>query len=361
MGKGQDMHEINQEKERSINVIGHDVTAANSAVAASVLNSEDATSLFVEQPQSLDGKAALGDGHNHTASFETMPFWKDFVAGNIGGMCGILAGHPFDTLKVRIQTQPQKYNGDIFNTLYRIVKNEGVHGLYKGLASPLFGVGILNSIIFGVYGNTMRALDEYRGRNRGVITSDFLYYGDVFIAGSFAGLVNCPICSPLELVKTRLQIQDQSKLEMTKRYYTGPLDCFIKTWKSNGIRGIYKGFNSTLVRDVPSYGAYFVMYEYLKERYGEDPLALFLSGGFAGIGCWYLSYWADAIKSRIQALPDPPQVGHDKYKGFIDCCIKSYKAEGYMVFFRGLNSSIVRAFPLNAVTFLAYETAMKIL
>ena len=99
MGKGQDMHEINQEKERSINVIGHDVTAANSAVAASVLNSEDATSLFVEQPQSLDGKAALGDGHNHTASFETMPFWKDFVAGNIGGMCGILAGHPFDTLK----------------------------------------------------------------------------------------------------------------------------------------------------------------------------------------------------------------------------------------------------------------------
>jgi len=37
--------------------------------------------------------------HLHNPSFETMPFWKDFVAGNVGGMCGILAGHPFDTLK----------------------------------------------------------------------------------------------------------------------------------------------------------------------------------------------------------------------------------------------------------------------
>jgi len=239
------------------------------------------------------------------------------------------------------------------------MKNEGIQGLYKGLVSPLLGVGILNSIIFGVYGNTMRALDDFRGRNNGIITSDFVYYSDVFIAGSLAGLANCPICSPLELVKTRLQIQDQAKGE--KRRYSGPTDCFVKTWKASGFRGIFKGMNSTIVRDVPSYGAYFALYEYLKETYGEQPLALFLSGGFAGIGCWYLSYWSDAIKSRIQALPDPPAPGHDKYKGFIDCCVKSYKAEGYHVFFRGLNSAIVRAFPLNAVTFLAYETTMKIL
>ncbi|KAL9651280.1 hypothetical protein ABK040_001233 [Willaertia magna] len=298
---------------------------------------------------------------DHHGSFEQMPFWKDFVAGNFGGICGIIAGHPFDTIKVRIQTQPDKYGGRIYNSLYKIVKNEGARGLYKGLASPLLGVGILNSIIFGVYGNTMRMLDDYRGRNNGVVTSDWLYYTDVFLAGSLAGLANCPICSPLELVKTRLQCQDQGRNELTKRLYNGPMDCFIKTWKSHGIRGISKGMTGTIIRDVPSYGAYFAFYEYLKETYGESPLALFVSGGVAGVGCWLLSYWSDVIKSRIQSLPDPPHRGHDKYKGFIDCCVKSYKKEGYYVFFRGLNSSIVRAFPLNAVTFLAYEMMMKVL
>jgi solute carrier family 25 carnitine/acylcarnitine transporter 20/29 len=295
--------------------------------------------------------------------------WKDFVAGNFGGIAGIIAGHPFDTVKTRIQTNPKKYSTNVFKCLVDIVRNESIFGLYKGMASPVIGVGILNALIFGVYGNTLRFLDQWRGitedsddedeegsSGRKRTTAEF--YTDIFIAGALGGLVNCAICSPLELVKTRLQIQDSNSAQVL---YKGPIDCIVKTYRHAGFRGIFRGMNATILRDMPSYGIYFVGYEFFKSRWGESPFALLMAGGSAGVFCWILSYPFDVVKSRIQALPDPPIAGHDLYKGVIDCTVKSCKQEGYGVLFRGLNSAIVRAFPVNAVTFFTYEMILKIL
>lgn len=46
---------------------------------------------------------------------------KDFVAGIVAGMGGLLVGHPFDTVKVRLQTQKPRPDGTLpfkgpFNT-----------------------------------------------------------------------------------------------------------------------------------------------------------------------------------------------------------------------------------------------------
>lgn len=241
------------------------------------------------------------------------------------------------------------------------------------MASPVLGVGILNALIFGVYGNTMRFLDGWRGVSNGRYASDddedeldeegrrrrtiSEFYTDIFVAGALGGLVNCAVCSPLELVKTRLQIQDASNHQL----YKGPIDCIGKTWKLEGIRGVFKGMYATILRDMPSYGVYFVGYEFFKGRWGESPFALLMAGGSAGVFCWILSYPFDVVKSRIQAQPVAPTPGHDLYKGVIDCTVKSCRREGYGVLFRGLNSAIVRAFPVNAVTFFTYEMILKIL
>lgn len=289
--------------------------------------------------------------------------WKDFVAGNFGGIAGIMAGHPFDTVKTRIQTQPHKYSTNVLKTLVDIMKQESVFGLYKGMAPPIVGVGILNAIIFGVYGNTMRFLDTYRGivdddeegRHRTVTE----FYTDIFIAGALGGFVNCFVCSPLELVKTRLQIQDQSAAGI--KLYNGPIDCLMKTWRQAGVKGLFRGMVPTILREVPSYGVYFVGYEFLKSRWGDSPVALLMAGGSAGVLCWIISYPFDMIKSRVQAVPDYPTPGYDLYKGVWDCTVKSCKTEGYSVLFRGLNAAIVRAFPVNAMTFFTYEMTMKIL
>lgn len=59
---------------------------------------------------------------------------KDFGAGWFGGIAQVLSGQPFDTVKVRLQTQGTgdlaKYKGPL-DCLVKTVKEEGVHGLYR--------------------------------------------------------------------------------------------------------------------------------------------------------------------------------------------------------------------------------------
>ncbi|ELU04533.1 hypothetical protein CAPTEDRAFT_189799 [Capitella teleta] len=86
----------------------------------------------------------------------------DFFAGCIGGCAGVLVGHPFDTVKVRLQTQnfskPQ-YKGT-FDCFISIAKKESVFGLYKGMSSPLYGLAAINAIVFGVQRNVQRRMEN---------------------------------------------------------------------------------------------------------------------------------------------------------------------------------------------------------
>lgn len=54
---------------------------------------------------------------------------KDFTAGWIGGMAQVLSGQPFDTIKVRLQTQA--FPESPLQCLKRTIKTEGVAGLYR--------------------------------------------------------------------------------------------------------------------------------------------------------------------------------------------------------------------------------------
>lgn len=66
---------------------------------------------------------------------------KYFISGGFGGICTVLVGHPFDTIKVRLQTSAltnQHYNGMV-DCASKTIKREGVRGLYKGMSAPIAG------------------------------------------------------------------------------------------------------------------------------------------------------------------------------------------------------------------------------
>lgn len=61
--------------------------------------------------------------------------FKNTVSGTVGGIAVCLVGHPFDTLKVRLQTQPVDrpvYKG-LSDCFFKTLKWEGIGGLYKGV------------------------------------------------------------------------------------------------------------------------------------------------------------------------------------------------------------------------------------
>lgn len=60
---------------------------------------------------------------------------KNLVSGTFSGIAVCLVGHPFDTLKVRLQTQPVDkpvYKG-LLDCFVKTMKWEGIGGLYKGV------------------------------------------------------------------------------------------------------------------------------------------------------------------------------------------------------------------------------------
>jgi hypothetical protein len=78
---------------------------------------------------------------------------KDFIAGTISGVCGVIAGHPFDTIKVVMQTHPDKHS--VMHHLKNLTRSEGVRGLFKGLVSPMLGVGVINSILYVIFSSPL--------------------------------------------------------------------------------------------------------------------------------------------------------------------------------------------------------------
>lgn len=288
------------------------------------------------------------------------PFLTEFLAGTVGGCCEVLVGHPFDTVKVRIQTQSSTkpiYTGAV-DCFKKTLEKEKINGLYRGVTPPLITVGFCSAIIFSSNGYFRRLLNT---NPIGDPASSDLSTGRTALAGAMTGsIIACFYC-PMELLKIRMQTQT-----IFKAKYTGLLDCARQTIARDGFAGMYRGFGLTVARDMACFAGYFSTYHFMKELYvtkiaspGTDQEAdlpfwyLFLSGGLAGISCWLTSYPQDIIKSRLQSNP--------KKLSVTETIQKIYRQGGLRGFLRGLAPTLLRSFPANAATFIGYETAMKFL
>ena len=166
------------------------------------------------------------------------------------------------------------------------------------------------------------------------------------MAGAMAGAVMAFANCPIELLKVRLQIQDPSQ----PRLYSSIFDCAIQTAKREGIRGLYRGFFPTLLRDIPSFAVYFWVYESCKrinDSHSGGVLQSLLAGGLAGIIAWIPCYPQDVIKSRMQTSKI--------HRNALECARHLLREFGFWGFLRGFGPTIARAFPANAATFFVYE------
>lgn len=94
-----------------------------------------------------------------------MANWRDTVAGSFGSVCGVYSGLPFDTVKLRLQTQTAidlQYKG-VFDCFKKIIKQEGVLALWKGVIPALSSQIIENSVLFTANGALVRSYVAYGG------------------------------------------------------------------------------------------------------------------------------------------------------------------------------------------------------
>lgn len=182
------------------------------------------------------------------------------------GCAGVIVGHPLDTVKIHLQTQDfknPKYRGSL-HCLKTLVQTQGVRGVYRGMSSPLAGVAAINAVVFGVQGNVQRSCSDPDSLRTHAL------------AGATAGFMQSFVCSPMELAKSRLQVETKGSV--------GPSQLLAQIYRSDGVRGVFKGLNLTVAREVPSYAAYFWTYEALtRSQTGVvSTFDMLMAGGLAG-------------------------------------------------------------------------------
>lgn len=276
----------------------------------------------------------------------------ELLSGFIGGVSGIVTGHPLDTVRIRQQTSPSR--DGTFTRLYKVVKHEGARSLYRGMMAPLAASGFQNALLFATFAPAQRYLAS---ENSYFHKSSHLTHS--FLAGCIAGAAQTIVTSPAELVKVRMQAPNSK--------YTSSAQCMISSVRENGLRaGLFKGFGVTFLRDCPNIGIYFLSYEWCKHMLHPssgklflgnsqlgDNVAILLAGGTAGILSWALSYPIDVIKTRLQADTQ------GLYRGIWHAATHSVRAHGPRILFQGFAACMYRAFVVNSVTFVAFEESRR--
>ncbi|KAI9805499.1 MAG: hypothetical protein M1825_000750 [Sarcosagium campestre] len=293
--------------------------------------------------------------------------YKGFVAGVFSGVAKLSVGHPFDTIKVRLQTsQSSQFRGPL-DCVLQTVRNEGVRGFYKGATPPLVGWMFMDSIMLGSLNFYRRILREnvftsrthqqqYRFTSTAVGKQDISAlstFGHA-VAGIMAGWTVSFVAAPFEHIKARLQVQ--YAVEKTQRLYTGPIDCSKKIISQHGIRGLYHGLGATLLfRSFFFFwwGSYDIFNRILTTNTAlSAPAINFLAGGFSAQVFWITSYPSDVIKQRI--MTDP--LGNRQFPRWIDAARAVRRERSY---WRGFLPCFLRAFPANAVALMAFEGVMR--
>ncbi|XP_057462146.1 mitochondrial arginine transporter BAC1 isoform X4 [Actinidia eriantha] len=240
--------------------------------------------------------------------------YKDYVAGLLAGVATVIIGHPFDTVKVKLQ----KYNTDAHGVKYRsglhctarILKTEGVKGLYRGATSSFVGMAVEGSLIFGIYSQTKQLLE-------GELQSCKPRTSVIIPSAAFGGAIISFVLCPSELVKCRMQVQGTDSLVPKSSRYNGPLDCVLKTVKTEGVTGIFRGGFTTLLRESIGNAVFFTTYEHvryymhlqLKDASSNHSNLIdvgvgIMSGGLGGIAYWSAVLPLDVAKTIIQTAPD---------------------------------------------------------
>lgn len=263
----------------------------------------------------------------------------ELTASASAGMLGKLVEFPFDTIKVRLQTDNSGRFKSTMDCIKYTYRNEGFFkGFYKGVGSPMFGAILENAVLFVSYGQTYKLLSDNLSDLQKIVISGG-------VAGSFASFV----LTPVELVKCKLQV---ANLKNTVNDHT-VLNTISKTLKESGVKGLWKGQSSTFLRESLGGCVWFSTYEiskkFLKNKNKNNESKQWhslVSGALAGIMFNFSIFPIDTVKSLVQI----------DHKTTISSAIESILSQkGIHGLYNGLGITLIRAAPANAVIFYTFD------
>lgn len=275
---------------------------------------------------------------------------RDLFFAAIGSVLCCYVGQPFDTIKVKMQTNPDQFSHVVGST-NQILKNEGVAAFWKGAVPTAGGMVLENCMAFGVNAALKRAFPDTN--NDGDIKEGPPSLLKPFAMGAITGCCSATVLLPSEIIKCKTQIS-------TERHITSS-QIVKQMMKKQGMRSFFVGFDAQLCRDSCFYALFFGGYELSCYTFRTfvpsmpDELNYFMSGGIAGMGAWFVAMPFDVPKTNVQSRYDTKVMG-----SYFPELIRVAKQRGIGGLYAGLGPTLIRAFPANAALFLGVESGKKL-
>jgi solute carrier family 25 (adenine nucleotide translocator) protein 4/5/6/31 len=273
-------------------------------------------------------------------------FLIDFSMGGVSAAVSKTAAAPIERVKLLIQNQdemiksgrlatPYKGIGDCFS---RVIAEEGFGSLWRGnLANVLrFPTQALN---FAFKDNFKRMFGYNKDKD-----GYWKWFAGNLASGGAAGAASLFFVYSLDYARTRLANDNKAAKKGGERQFNGLLDVYKKTLASDGIQGLYRGFNISCVGIIVYRGLYFGMYDSLKPvvltgNMKDSFVASFFLGWAITIGAGLASYPLDTVRRRMMMTSGEAV----KYRSSAHAFSEIVKKEGTKSLFKGAGANILRA------------------
>jgi len=302
--------------------------------------------------------------------------WRPWVCGAAAGSVMTTVGHPFDTLKTRMQASAIPYTST-FHCASQTVRNEGLLALYKGLQPALLTTCLTSGLRFGVQQKFNSMLVEWLAHSSGGSRSrmirrrssastptisphrsfDDLSVGTRILAegggGAACGLVLPVIFTPMELIKVRRQVLKDNSVSNWQ--------LAMRVWRESGLGGLYTGHRFTVARSTLGNASLFGSFEGWKALlrspwlgHGDaHPWSTSVAAGvLSGWTTQLVVFPIDSAKSRLQA----GAAGRgDGVGGLLPALAALWRERAL---YRGIESMLVRAVPVHIAYLPVYGLLM---
>ncbi|TRY66225.1 hypothetical protein DNTS_006065 [Danionella cerebrum] len=295
-----------------------------------------------------------------------LSFAKDFLAGGVAAAISKTAVAPIERVKLLLQFLTATHIcsiGSCYRPMPMLQKNS-VIPKEQGFAS--FWRGNLANVIryFPTQALNFAFKDKYKQIFLGGVdkhTQFWRYFAGNLASGGAAGATSLCFVYPLDFARTRLAA-DVGKAGST-REFNGLADCLAKIFKSDGLRGLYQGFNVSVQGIIIYRAAYFGIYDTAKGML-PDPknthivVSWMIAQSVTAVA-GVVSYPFDTVRRRM--MMQSGRKGADiMYTGTLDCWRKIARDEGSKAFFKGALSNVLRGMG-GAFVLVLYDEFKKVI
>ncbi|KAK4250569.1 hypothetical protein VTI28DRAFT_5379 [Corynascus sepedonium] len=287
-----------------------------------------------------------------------------FIAGGIAACGAVTATHPFETVKIRMQLQgelqdkghqPHHYRGPLHGVSV-IVRNEGLRGIYRGIGCAYIYQILLNGCRLGFYEPMRSTLSTLIFKD-----ANMQSLGINMFCGAASGVMGAAAGSPFFLVKTRLQSYSPFLPVGTQHRYRNALDGMSQIFRTEGVRGLYRGVGAAMIRtgfgssvQLPTY--FFAKRRLMRHLGMEEGAPLHLASSTAsGFVVCVVMHPPDTIMSRMY------NQNGNLYAGVFDCLAKTIRTEGILAIYKGFLPHLARILPHTILTLTLAEQTNKLI